>query len=143
MPSTTAVSVVCLIVCSGILGLGAVQNYPTHICIHWTSGFCIGGDNALITTTVWLTYDYSEDNIEHGLDRLPLAKNTLENVTYSLTYASNSNNNNNNTGGGTTKMYYLFHQNEHGGGYCNCLDIYFDNNCTNSFSRLEVTNLEV
>ena len=97
-------------------------DFPSNICLSWLSGSCIGGDNGLTNTAVQLTYTYFESNLYNAIGP-SLEKSTERNISYTLDYpvAMPSE---------TRIATYRFTQPEHGGGDCNCVEIYFDSNCT-------------
>ena len=97
---------------SGVLA-ETFESMPTQICVSWhSSGTCIGGVNALTSTEVTLSYNFTDS-------QLTIEKNAT-NVIYEL----------DNCDSNCTYSKYTFVQLEHGGGDCNCVDIYFDDNCT-------------
>ena len=97
---------------SGVLA-GTLESMPTQICASWrSSGRCIGGDNALTSTEVTLSYNFTDS-------QLTIEKNAT-NVIYEI----------DNCDSDCTYSKYTFVQLEHGGGNCNCVDIYFDDTCT-------------
>ncbi len=89
----------------------------SHVCVEWRSnGICVGGDDALSSTDVELTYGVS------GNESRMLFKKTSGTRPYEL---DNCNYN----------CSYLFEQKEHGGGDCNCVDIFFSSNCSLEHAR--------
>lgn len=123
MRSASAICIPFIVLSLAISSPGATQP-PTHICVQWTSTICFGGDNALTSTAARLTYKYSEESLDDGLGSIKIHKNESHNVSYALLYSSE-----NITTEEARKIRYLFKQREHGGGHCNCLQIYFDPNC--------------
>ena len=120
-----------------VLGVVAAHDFPSHICVSWLSLRCIGGDRALTNTQVRLTYNYSVDGVLRNTSSRRISKKCGINVTFELSYPDldvdelNAN-------VSRLKATYLFEQLEHGGGQCNCVDLYFDN-CTSN-NRLEHGN---
>ena len=110
---------------------------PGKVCVDWKEvkecigGECIGGDTALTTTSVKLSYYYTGADSELIKKELEILKNTVNTTTYFLTYDGLANSDS------TAQFLYEFHQPEHGGGCCNCLHLYFSQECSNNFTRLE------
>jgi len=110
--------------------------YPRNFCVTWElSSDCVGGDNALTSTDVRLTYNYTVDGINEGSqigDTILLKKSETLKV-YNLSYPGVGE-------GSVTRAEYYFEQLEHGGGGCNCVDIAFncidDFNCTDDDCKL-------
>lgn len=111
-----------LLLCVETLGVAAQEFFPLTICVTWNlTEICAGGDNALTSTDVRLTYNYTESGISRSEEGPILRKGNVSNEMYSLTYPG--------AGSGeeeSREVEYFFEQLEHGGGRCNCLDIYFD-----------------
>lgn len=82
------------------------------ICVDWTSdGICVGGEDSLTSTDVVLTYGDSGD------EYYQLLQKTMEATKYRLQNCSHD-------------CIFFFEQREHGGGECNCVDIYFNSDCS-------------
>ena len=118
-----------------LVSLEATQSFPTCICVTWSLSLqCLGGDRALSSTDVRLTYNYTEFGVSRITSGPTFKKNNGTTMRYDLEYPG--------TGcqseaSQSQKAEYYFEQLEHGGGGCNCVDIIFDceNNVTN---RLEI-----
>ena len=97
-----------------ILGNILAENQETpYICVKWTSnGICVGGSDSLASTDVVLTYGMPGDKDEFEI----VIKQTVNIIFYPLENCSND-------------CIYLLEQREHGGGECNCVDIYFNSSC--------------
>ena len=108
------------------------------VCLSWHSSPCVGGDRGLTSTAVELSFKASR-NSGSGFSggSLRLLKNTTYNMTHSLNYSVVD----------TTSdqllpadfVRFIFIQYEHGGGNCNCVDIYFDSNCSDHRNRYEIS----
>ena len=83
---------------------------------------CVGGDSALISTDVRLTYNYTESGITRNLSGPNIVKNNGTDKVYNLSYPGTNNS--------VTGVEFYFEQLEHGGGDCNCVQIYF--NCSDA-----------
>ena len=101
--------------------------FPSTICVSWLPGSCIGGDNGLTNTAVQMTYTYFESKV-YDVIGPSLEKSTERNISYTLEYTTMPSE--------SRIATYRFAQPEHGGGDCNCVEIYFDSNCTTKI-RLE------
>ena len=99
------------------------------VCLSWHSSTCVGGDRGLTSTAVELSYRSSGNSGFSFIVRsLQLIKNTTFNMTHRLNYSVIDT-----TSGQLLPAEFVsftFTQYEHGGGNCNCVDIYFDSNCT-------------
>ena len=104
------------------------------VCLSWHSSPCVGGDRGLTSTAVELSYRSSRNTgVSFTVGSLQLLKNTSYNTTHSLNYSVVD----------TTSdqllpadvVLFKFTQYEHGGGNCNCVDIYFDSNCSDHPKR--------
>ena len=122
--------VVQLIVLFGGILTTAQRFLPPQIfCATWDlTRRCVGGDSALISTDVRLTYSYTESGItKSGITRNLSGPNIVKNSetckVYNLSYPGASNNS-------VTRVEFYFEQLEHGGGDCNCVWIYF--NCSDA-----------
>ena len=117
-----------------LVALGVVvvsQDFPSTICVSWNSSLCVAGDRALTNTQVWLTYNFSVDGMQRSVSGFPISKNKCGlNVTYELNYTIYVDEKMNANISQLENATFLFEQLEHGGGKCNCLDIYFDETCT-------------
>ena len=109
------------------LGLKRGPFFTGDLCLSWHSNPCVGGDRGLTSTAVELSYWLSQNSRSSYGGSLQLLKNTTYNVTHSL---------HNKVIDSTSyqilpadMVSFSFTQNEHGGGNCNCVDIYFNNNC--------------
>ena len=110
---------------------GAIINTTGDVCLSWHSDPCVGGDRGLTSTAVQLSYRSTGESSTSSTNRsLELLKNTTYNVTHSLNYSVMDN-----TPTDTTNVFFTFTQYEHGGGKCNCVDIYFYNNCKDDSNR--------
>jgi len=124
----------CLFYYATLLALSVHSDLPRHVCVDWiVDRECIGGDAALTTTSVKLSYYRYSGNDSHSSIKkgLQLFKNTVRNTTYNLTYGELG------SSSPSADFLYEFHQPEHGGGYCNCLDVYFGRECFINFTRSE------
>jgi len=95
-----------------------VCSLPSNICVIWDSndgGDCFGGDDALTTTDVNLSYNFTS---------VVLHIRNVSQKVYALEQCQNC-----------TQAEYVFNQPEHGGGECNCVEIYFGDTCNSSHSR--------
>ena len=99
------------------------------VCLSWHSSPCVGGDRGLTSTAVELSYQsLLNTGFSFTVGSLQLLKNTSYNTTHSLNYSVVDT-----TSGQLLPaelVSFTFIQYEHGGGNCNCVDIYFDSNCT-------------
>ena len=105
------------------------------VCLSWHSSPCVGGDRGLTSTAVELSYRSSRISMPSFISSrsLQLLKNTTYNMTHSLNYSVVQT-----TSGqllSADVVTFMFAQYEHGGGNCNCVDIYFDSNCADLKSR--------
>lgn len=101
------------------------QSFPPSISVKWrTTQLCPGGDNALTTTEVFLYYDYTQSGITFNETVLAIKKNSTGATTYCLNYSSINPNVMQDVASSMEARYY-FEQKEHGGGWCNCVDISF------------------
>ena len=108
----------------GVLNAASSIEFPSRLCVTWQSSNCVGDDRALTSTEVRLTYNTSGSDNCSGSDAIrttTLTKNNVSSMQYNLTYDCQSVDN-----GQTRKADYYFEQLEHGGGGCNCVDIYFN-----------------
>ncbi len=109
-----------------ITELLASSGYPRSIRVSWLNTSC-GGDDALASTSVLLTYNYSDffgpkpSSVEITLSKSP------SNLTYQLNYTESFSE----IAIGLSVQYNLF-QAEHGGGNCNCVNVYFLDPPTNN-----------
>ena len=116
-----------------VLEVNGEDSFPSSICVTWLLvEECIGGDRALTSTGVKFTYNYTVSGETRSRVSPVLTKNNEKKKMYNLTYPDSS-------GGGknsTRQAEYYFEQLEHGGGLCNCLEIFI--NCkTGSNQRLD------
>ena len=115
-----------------VVEANGVDSFPSSICVTWLKEECIGGDRALTSTDVKLTYNYTVSGETRSRVGPVLTKNNEKKKMYNLTYPESS-------GGGentTRQAEYYYEQLEHGEGQCNCLDILI--NCKNDDeSRLD------
>ena len=97
---------------------------PDQLRVTWNfTELCVGGDNALTSTDVRFTYRYEIENISRTIEGPLISKNNVTEMRYNLSYPSSTDVN-----GGNNRLMqieYFFEQLEHGGGFCNCLDISF------------------
>ena len=128
---------VILLQLSFCLGVGEAIT-TGDVCLSWHSSPCVGGDRGLTSTAVELRYQLSlNSGSGFGVASLRLLKNTTYNMTHSLNYSVVD----------TTSdqllpadvVRFVFTQYEHGGGNCNCVDIYFDSNCSDHRNRYEIS----
>ncbi len=109
-----------------ITELQASSGYPSSIRVSWLNTSC-SGDNAPTSTSVLLTYNYSDSfgpkpsSVEITLSKSP------SNLTYQLNYPESFSE----VPNGLSVQYNLF-QAEHGGGNCNCVNVYFLDPSTNN-----------
>ena len=108
-------------------------SFPSSICVTWLlMEECIGRDRALTSTDVKFTYNYTVSGETRSGVGPVLTKNNEELKMYNLTYPDSP-------GGGentTRQAEYYFEQLEHGGGKCNCLQIFI--NCRTR-GKMQVT----
>ncbi len=115
-----------LIILQGYFGFAmSIQTIvpPDQLRVTWNfMEHCFGGDNALTSTGVRFTYSYGVENNFTTIEGPLISKNNVTEMRYNLSYPNSTNNN-----GGNRLMLieYFFEQLEHGGGFCNCLDISF------------------
>ena len=98
------------------------DSFPSSICVTWLMEECIGGDRALTSTDVKFTYNYNVSGETRSRVGPVLTKNNEKLKMYKLTYL-------NSFGGGENlirQAEYYFEQLEHGGGRCNCLNIFIN-----------------
>ena len=127
---------VILLQLSFCLGVGEAIT-TGDVCLSWHSSPCVGGDRGLTSTAVELSFKASR-NSGSGVSggSLLLLKNTTYNMTHSLNYSVVDT-----TSGQLLPadvVRFMFTQYEHGGGNCNCVDVYFDSNCSDHRNRLEI-----
>ena len=98
--------------------------FPSRVCVTWIQGNdCVGEDRALTDTGVRLHYDYTESGMTKSeVGPIFTESNEIKKV-YNLTYSSVGGSSVHNM---TRQAEYYFEQLEHGGGDCNCVDIYID-----------------
>ena len=103
------------------------------VCLSWHSSPCVGGDRGLTSTAVELKYVSGTDFGDVSVRSLQILKNT----TYNMTHSFNNSVLDTTSGQLLTAdvEWFSFTQYEHGGGNCNCVDIYFDNNCLDHQNR--------
>ena len=112
---------------------GATFNTTGDVCLSWHSNPCVGGDRGLTSTAVELSYVSTGTSPTSPTFRsLEILKNTTYNVTHSLNYSVIDNTS---TVVTVVAVLFTFTQYEHGGGNCNCVDIYFNNNCNDDQNR--------
>ena len=120
------------------LVVGAIINTTGDVCLSWHSSPCIGGDRGLASTAVELSYVvFTGSRNSKTIRSLQLLKNTTYNVTHSLNY-SVVDNTNSHIPNVDKAVLFAFIQYEHGGGKCNCVDIYFNNNCKDDQNRYDL-----
>ena len=113
-----------LIVLLAFRVVSAEENFPRSICATWDlTTHCVGGDSALISTDVRLTYSYKESGITRSRSGPNIVKHNETGKVYHLRVPGGSNNS-------VTSAEFYFEQLEHGGGDCNCVQIYF--NCSDA-----------
>ena len=104
------------------------------MCLSWHSSPCVGEDRGLTSTAVELSYrSFRNSGVKLTDGSLQLLKNTSYNMTLSLNYSVIDT-----TSGQLLPadlVRFTFSQYEHGGGNCNCVDIYFDSNCEDHQNR--------
>ena len=103
------------------------------VCLSWHSSPCVGGDRGLTSTAVELNYVSIENGNTVIFHSLQLLKNTTYNVTRSLNYSVVDK-----RPPALMVVLLTFIQYEHGGGKCNCVDIYFNNNCKDDQNRYDL-----
>ena len=108
------------------------------VCLSWHSSPCVGGDRGLTSTAVELSYLSSlTTGFAFSVGSLRLLKNTTYNMTHSLNYSVVDT-----TSGQLLPadvVRFVFTQYEHGGGNCNCVNIYFNSNCSDHRNRYEIS----
>ena len=117
-----------------VVEVNGEESFPSSICVTWLlMEECIGGDRALTSTDVKFTYNYTVSGETRSRVGPVLTKNNEKLKMYKLTYPNSS-------GGGESlirQAEYHFEQLEHGGGRCNCLNIFI--NCkTTKENRLDI-----
>ena len=115
-----------------LLEANGEESFPSSICVTWLMEECIGGDRALTSTDVKLTYNYNVSGETRSRVGPVLTKNNEEFKMYNLTYPNSSGGRENTT----RQAEYYFEQLEHGGGKCNCLQIFI--NCRTG-CKMQVT----
>ncbi len=94
-------------------------NQPPTLSIQWYEFSCIGGDNALLSTGLWLSYT-SNSTDETGTDDQIYSCHVWVNYNSSLPelqYYERAGPRN------ITSVSFIFEQPEHGGGSCHCFNI--------------------
>ncbi len=95
------------------------DNQPPRLSIQWFEFSCIGGDRALSSTGLWLSYT-SNSTDETGADDQTYSCRVWVNYNSSLPklqyYEGNVSRN-------ITSVSFIFEQPEHGGGSCHCFNI--------------------
>ncbi len=94
-------------------------NQPPTLSIQWYEFSCIGGDNALLSSGLWLSYT-SNSTDETGTDDQTYSCHVWVNYYSSLPelqyYEGNDSRN-------ITSLSFIFEQPEHGGGSCHCFNV--------------------
>ena len=95
------------------------KSTPPALCIQWYEFACIGGDLALLSTGLWLSYT-SNSTALTGADEQTYSCSVW--VDYNsplpeLQYYEGSDSRN------VTSVSYKFEQPEHGGGSCHCFNV--------------------
>ena len=104
---------------------GSQFSVPSRLCATWSQTNCVGGDDALLTTEVRLSYRYMFDQGSPGQVGPIFLRKREENM-YNLSYPKRRDDNQ------TIELVeYYFEQQEHGGGGCNCVQI--DINCEDEY----------
>lgn len=112
------------LVCGGIVPSSTqTSEYSPHVCAFWRSEeSCVGGNKALTTTAVGGSYTHVTQPpsriVRNG--KILIEKNIKRNITYNLEFVDSA----------LGLARYRFEQPQHGGGDCNCVTIYFDQNCS-------------
>ena len=94
-------------------------NQPPTLSIQWYEFSCFGGDNALSSTGLWLSYT-SNSTDETGTDDQTYSCRVWVNYNSSLPelqYYEGAGPRN------ITSVSFIFEQPEHGGGSCHCFNI--------------------
>ncbi len=102
---------------------------PPKLCIQWYEFSCIGGDNALLSTGLWLNYT-SNSTDETGTVDQTYSCRVWVNYNSSLPelqYYEGADPRN------ITSVSFIFEQPEHGGGSCHCFNV---TQCSNSVQIL-------
>ncbi len=104
---------------------------PPNIVLNWYEDHCIGGDNSLLSTGLWLSYEANSTAADDGVVQQYRNKVWIDyNVTeQELMYYKSEKPRN------VSKVNYYFNQPEHGGGGCYCVRISFKTVGINSFVR--------
>ena len=97
------------------------HSVPSRVCTTWSQTNCVGGDDALLTTEVRLSYSFMFDQSCPGQVG-PVFLRKGEEWMYNLSYPERRDNQT-----AIERVEYYFEQQEHGGGGCNCVEI--DINC--------------
>ncbi len=108
-----------LFLCSALTKSLAIISVPPELDIRWYEFSCIGGDNALLSTGLWLSYT-SNSTDENGADEQTYScrlwvnyNSTMPELQYYEGIGRRI----------ITKVNLIFEQPEHGGGSCHCFNI--------------------
>ena len=93
----------------------------------WTNESCIGGERGLLSTSLWLTFNASDQT---GVNR---CNNSLWIEYNSSLPLETPCEQSNGTSDEISNVTFAFEQPEHGGGRCHCVKIYFNNITTSPF----------
>jgi len=111
------------------------EDFPRSIYVTWDiKRLCVGGDKALISTGVTLTYGYTVSGNNRSQIGLTIEKNNETRKVYYLSYPEESD-------GPMTSAEYHFEQLEHGGGDCNCVTIYINHTRLVTLKYIKVLTL--
>ena len=113
-------------------GVAGSQIVPSRLCVTWSQTNCVGGDDALLTTEVRLSYSYMFDQGSPGqVGPVFLKKGEqMSNLSYPVRQDNQI----------IEMVEFYFEQQEHGGGGCNCVEI--DINCEKECRLVYVFNAE-
>jgi len=104
--------------------------FPSSVCLVWTSEGCVGDDRALTSSSVFVQYNYTNSHEEEEVQGPVILQKTSGRLMHGLQYPNINSLEKNNDSGVFRRIWYKLDQPEHGGGTCNCVTVYFDQNCT-------------
>lgn len=124
MEKPLVIGIVLVICCTAAESLFSPPGYS----LEWSSRNCPGGDNALLSTGLWLRYNSTFINDSNTLNSESLRTETYSSQIW-INYNSILGELKYYDGPGPvnlTSVKYSFIQREHGGGSCHCVNIFGD-----------------
>ena len=105
---------------------GGSNTAPPNLCFQWNNQDCLGGDNALLSTGLWMNYtsNFSDETGGRMLSYACQIWVYFNSTQPALDYCEGPGPRN------ITNVKYYLEQPEHGGGGCHCVNISFNNDCS-------------